>query len=139
MNLNKIIKKVNYSLVQKEITTTNFQIINSSLVIKQEGSNSYKRHTVLKFPEILKKIKTISNSNLKDKTKKLSSSTFKKYNKTTGNENKKQLIGNLSLNSFQNQTIIVNSLERTKLNSIFFSFIQLKSFFLKMPQDKKDA
>jgi hypothetical protein len=144
MNLNKIKKKVNYSLVQNEIVTTSFQSINSSLLIKQEGSNSYKRHTILKFPEILKKIKTISNSNLKNKAKKLSSSTFKKYNqnnfsKTNSNESKKQLIGNLTLNSFQNKTIIVNSLENTKLNSIFFSFIQLKSFFFKMPENKKDA
>ena len=62
-------------------------------------------------------------------------------NKTSkmNNKSNKQLIVSLTLNYFQNESIIINSLENTKLNSVFLSFIQLKSFFFKMPKDKKDA
>lgn len=134
MNLNKIKKKVNYSLVQKELKTSNFQVIKSYLLIKQEGNNSYKQHTTLKFPEILKNAKKNSNNKLKNSVKKISTSEFKKYSK-----NKEQLIGHLTLNSFQKESAIINSLENAKLNSVFFSFIQLKSFFFKMPKDKKEA
>jgi hypothetical protein len=134
MNLNKIKKKVNYSLVQKELKTANFQTIKSSLIIKQEGKSNYKQHTTLKFPEILKRIKKSSKNQFKDGIKKISTSEFKNYN-----QNKEQLIGHLTLNSFQKESILLNSLENTKLKSIFFSFIQMKSFFFKMPKDKKEA
>lgn len=148
MNLNINKKKISHSIINKEISLVNYQILKTSW--KQETNNEQINdlHKKINFQEILKqKINSNNNGQTKNKSKNLGQTIFNNKSKVNNDillikqlkNNNTKIIGalNLSLSFFNNKSLIDETIKNELKNTqtVSFWFIQLKSFFFKMPQN----
>lgn len=147
MNLNINKKKISQSIIEKEITSLNFQAIQTCWKTNLETKKVNDIHKNTSFQDLLKKkINPIDHLQKKQTLKKLSKTTFiGNFNNNQQHTPMKELeniklsnkiIGYTKAFSFDTNLEITNFLKQ-KNNSKHndFWFIQLKNFFLKKPND----
>ncbi len=150
MNLNLAKKQIDASLIIELLNAQEYQTIQSNLILKKEKNTFFNAKKDINLPELLK-IKKENKFTFKNKTIKIPNTIFN-FNSSKNNKNfpinelqksnkalsNNKVIGSIHLKTFEKNSIIANSVNMNVKKQTSLWFVQMKSFFLKMPKNNNN-
>ena len=150
MNLNLAKKQIDASLIIELLNAQEYQTIQSNLILKKEKNTFFNAKKDINLPELLK-IKKENKFAFKNKTIKIPNTIFN-FNSSKNNKNfpinelqksnkalsNNKVIGSIHLKTFEKNSIIANSVNMNVKKQTSLWFVQMKSFFLKMPKNNNN-